>query len=249
MHRFSVVTIFPELIAAFAAIGIVRKACGAGLAEIVAVNPRDFSEDARGTVDDAPYGGGPGMVMMVNPLRLAIADARRAAGGGGHVIYLSPQGRRLDQRGVVELSRHPHLVLLAGRYEGVDERIVERDVDEEWSLGDFVLSGGEIAAMAVIDSIVRLLPGALGDAGSAAADSFSTGLLDHPHYTRPEVIDGQRVPAVLLSGNHREIERWRREAALARTADRRPDLLAVAELDEADRRFLAGWQPDPVGNT
>lgn len=243
MHRFSVVTLFPELLAAFGAAGMVRKACAAGLAEIQAFNPRDFSDDARGTVDDAPYGGGPGMVMMVKPLRRAIQAARQGV-RGSHVIYLSPQGRRLTQAGVAELAAQPHLVLVAGRYEGVDERVVERDVDAEWSLGDFVLSGGEIAAMAVIDAIVRLLPGVLGDARSAAADSFSAGLLDYPHYTRPESIDGQPVPPVLLSGNHARIAAWRRQAALLRTARRRPDLLAAAPLDEDDRRFLAGLEPD-----
>lgn len=239
MHRFSVISIFPELIAAFCRAGIVRKVCEAGLAAIDVVNPRDFSDDARGTIDDAPYGGGPGMVMLFRPLRRSIEAAKRAHPHGSHVIYLSPQGQRLTQEALKRLARHEHLILLAGRYEGIDERLIGADVDSEWSLGDYVLSGGEIPAMALIDGIVRLLPGALGDARSALQDSFSCGLLDHPHYTRPETIADMAVPPVLLSGNHAAIETWRRKAALGRTWCRRPDLLDSASLSPEDRALLA----------
>jgi tRNA (guanine37-N1)-methyltransferase len=238
MHRFTVITLFPEVIAAFGQCGIVRRACEAGIARISTINPRTFSTDARGTVDDSPYGGGPGMVMLARPLRGALAAARANHGPDARVIYLSPQGRPFTQTVAEELTAAPELVLLAGRYEGVDERVVQRDVDEELSMGDFVLSGGEIAAMAVIDAVIRLLPGALGDAGSAAADSFSSGLLDYPHYTRPEDLDGERVPAVLLSGDHAAIAAWRRKQALGRTWLRRPDLLRAASLEARDRALL-----------
>lgn len=240
MQRFTVVTLFPELIGAFAAVGIVRRAVEQGIVRIDCVNPRDHAVDRRGTVDDAPYGGGPGMVMMVGPLRRAIAAAR--ADADAHVACLSPQGRRFDQRAAAALAGHRHLVLVAGRYEGIDERVVERDVDSEWSVGDVVVSGGEVPAMLVMDAVTRLLPGALGDARSAAADSFSDGLLDHPHYTRPEHVDGQAVPAVLLSGDHAAIARWRRMQQLGRTWERRPDLLAAAALSEEDAALLAAWR-------
>lgn len=239
MRRFTVITLFPEMIASFGQYGIVRRAGEAGIARIDTVNPRAFSADARGTVDDAPYGGGPGMVMLARPLRAAIAAARAPLDPAARVIYLSPQGRRFTQAIAEALAAGPDLVLLAGRYEGIDERVVARDVDEEISLGDFVLSGGEIAAMALVDAVVRLLPGALGDAGSAAADSFTSGLLDHPHYTRPEDLDGERVPPVLLSGDHAAIAAWRRKQALGRTWLRRPDLLRDQRLDTRDRKLLA----------
>lgn len=241
MHRFTVVTLFPELLAAFAATGIVRRAVESGLVRIACVNPRDFADDRRGTVDDAPYGGGPGMVMMVEPLRRAIAAARGSC-SGTHVACLSPQGRRFDQAAVAELAAHGHLVLVAGRYEGIDERLMERDVDSEWSVGDFVVSGGEVPAMLLVDAITRTLPGALGHARSASEDSFSDGLLDHPHYTRPERVGDQAVPAVLLSGDHAAIARWRRRQQLGRTLQRRPDLLAAAALDQDDLALLRDWQ-------
>ena len=230
MQRFSVITLFPELIHEFTRIGMVRKACALGLADITTLNPRDYADDARRTVDDAPYGGGPGMVMQVRPLRLAIAAAR-AAGTDAHVIYLSPQGRRLTQRDVEALLTYHHLVLVAGRYEGVDERIIERDIDAEWSIGDYVLSGGELPAMVLIEAMTRLIPGVLGDAESAQMDSFSQHLLDYPHYTRPECIDDQPVPSVLLSGDHAAIAAWRLREAVRRTGERRPDLLREAAQD------------------
>ncbi len=236
--RIQVVTLFPEMVEALRLGGVTARAMERGLLELRCWNPRDFAEDRHRTVDDRPYGGGPGMVMRVEPLRSTICAAKAAAGEGAKVAYLSPQGRRLDQAGLRELAARPGLVLVAGRYEGVDERLVEEIVDEEWSIGDYVLSGGELAAMVIIDGIARLLPGALGHEGSAEADSFSEGLLDHPHYTRPEVIDGRAVPEVLLSGDHAAIARWRRKQSLGRTWARRPDLLAGRELSEEDRRLL-----------
>jgi tRNA (guanine37-N1)-methyltransferase len=237
-RRFTVITLFPEMIAAFAGAGIVRRACERQIVAIDTLNPRVFAEDTRATVDDTPYGGGPGMVMTVAPLRKAIRSIRGESERPVHVVYLSPQGRTLSEAALPELAQHQHIVLLAGRYEGIDERLIERDVDSEWSLGDFVMSGGEIAAMAVIDALTRRLPGALGDERSAMQDSFGEGLLDHPHYTRPELIDGQAVPAVLLSGNHAEIDRWRRREALGRTWLRRPELLSDKALSVADQKLL-----------
>jgi tRNA (guanine37-N1)-methyltransferase len=235
--RIAVVTLFPEMLEAVTRQGITGRAVDRGLLEVSAFDPRVHTQDVHRTVDDSPYGGGPGMVMKVAPVRAAIAEARDAL-PGARVAYASPQGRRLDQEGVRELAARESLILLAGRYEGIDERVIECDVDEEWSIGDYVLSGGELAAMVIIDAVTRLLPGALGDEGSAEADSFATGLLDHPHYTRPEEIDGQRVPEVLLSGHHERIRLWRLEQALARTRDRRPDLLDALELDAEQRRLL-----------
>jgi tRNA (guanine37-N1)-methyltransferase len=200
-------------------------------------NPRDFADDAHRTVDDRPYGGGPGMVMMVEPLRRAI-DAARKAAPGAPVAYLSPQGRRLDQQVAAELAQRGSMILLAGRYEGVDERLIQSDVDEEWSIGDYVLSGGELPAMVLMDTVVRLLPGVLGHADSAEQDSFVDGLLDFPHYTRPEEIGGQRVPAVLLSGDHEQIRRWRLKQALGRTWLRRPDLLEGRALSDEEKVLL-----------
>ena len=237
MFRVAVVTLFPEMFQAITGQGITGRAVERGLLAIGAFDPRAHTGDVHRTVDDAPYGGGPGMVMKVAPVRAAIAEAR-AALPGARVVYTSPQGRRLDQAGVRELAGRESLILLAGRYEGVDERVIERDVDEEWSIGDYVLSGGELAAMVIIDAVTRLQPGALGHDGSAEADSFATGLLDHPHYTRPEEIDGQRVPEVLLSGHHERIRRWRLLQALARTRARRPELLEALELDAEQRRLL-----------
>lgn len=232
------VTLFPELIHAFVAYGIPARAIRHGLVDVGVWNPRDFTQDRHRTVDDRPYGGGPGMLMKVQPLRDAIRAARQADALSPRVIYLSPQGRRLDQSGVEELIRAPRLLLIAGRYEGVDERLIETEVDEEWSIGDFVLSGGEAAAMVMMDAVIRLLPGALGDAASAQQDSFSDGLLDCPHYTRPEALDGQRVPEVLLSGDHQAIARWRLKQSLGRTWLRRPDLLAGRCLSEEQQKLL-----------
>lgn len=238
--RVGVVTIFPQMLEAVTGYGITGRAVEAGLLTVRAFDPRIHARDRHRTVDDKPYGGGPGMVMQVEPVRAAIREARAALPEAA-VIHLSPQGRPLDQATVAGLAEREALILLAGRYEGIDERIVERDVDEEFSVGDYVLSGGELAAMVVIDAVCRLLPGALGDEGSAAADSFVDGLLDHPHYTRPEEIDGQRVPAVLRSGDHEAIRRWRRMQALGRTFERRPDLLAERQLDDEARRLLDAY--------
>jgi tRNA (guanine37-N1)-methyltransferase len=226
---FDIVTLFPEMFAAITASGITRRALEKGLYGLACWNPRDFTSNNYRTVDDRPYGGGPGMVMLVEPLEMAINAAKASRveqGGGSRVIYLSPQGRPLTHGRVLELAQEEHLILLCGRYEGVDERLIERCVDEEISLGDFVLSGGEIAAMALVDAVVRQLPGALHDADSAEQESFVHGLLDCPHYTRPEVYQGMRVPDVLMSGHHEVIRRWRLKQSLMRTRARRPDLLA-----------------------
>ena len=242
--RVAVVSIFPQLVNAVAEYGVVGRAVDAGLLEIEYRNPRDYARDAHRTVDDRPYGGGPGMVMKYEPLAAAIGDARRVVPHGSPVVYLSPQGRPFDQATARRYASLPGLLLLAGRYEGIDERLLEQEVDEELSLGDFVLSGGEIAAMAVIDAVARLLPGVLGDEASAEQDSFVNGLLDHPHYTRPEVIEGRRVPEVLLSGDHARIARWRTMQALGRSALRRPDLLAKVQLTEEQKRLLQEFLSD-----
>ena len=234
--RFDVVTLLPEMFEA-ARLGVTGRAFERGQAQLRLWNPRDYTHDVHRTVDDRPYGGGPGMVMKVEPLRAAILDAKRAA-PGSRVAYLSPQGRRFDQQAAAELAGRDGLILVAGRYEGVDERIIARHVDEEWSIGDYVLSGGELAAMVVMDAVIRLLPGVLGHEDSAAQDSYMAGLLDCPHYTRPEEIDGLRVPGVLLSGNHEQIRRWRLKEALGRTWERRPDLLAHRELTGEERKLL-----------
>ncbi|MFO1350202.1 MAG: tRNA (guanosine(37)-N1)-methyltransferase TrmD [Gammaproteobacteria bacterium] len=236
--RIDVITLFPEIIAGALAHGIPARALDRRLLTLHTWNPRDATHDPHRTVDDRPYGGGPGMVMKVQPLCDILARARAVAGGRGHVIYLSPQGRLLNQAGVRELAARPHLILIAGRYEGVDERFVAAAVDEEWSIGDYVLSGGEFAALVMIDAIVRLLPGALGDAESAAQDSFMAGLLDCPHYTRPEISNGVSVPEVLLSGDHDAIRRWRLQQSLGRTWLRRPDLLAQRSLNHEEQRLL-----------
>ncbi|MEF3193794.1 MAG: tRNA (guanosine(37)-N1)-methyltransferase TrmD [Halothiobacillaceae bacterium] len=236
--RIEVVTLFPELVRVIGEYGIPRRALEAGLVSLGLWNPRDYTHDRHRTVDDRPFGGGPGMLMKVAPLRDAIHAARTAAPQGSPVIALTPQGRRMDQAEVNRLARLPGMVLVCGRYEGMDERVLEMDVDEELSLGDFVLSGGEPAAMALIDAVIRQLPGALGHAESAVQDSFMAGLLDCPHYTRPEVVEGRGVPKVLLSGHHKEIERWRLKQALERTWRRRPELLAVRRMTEDERRLL-----------
>ena len=240
MH-IEVVTLFPESVTALLQFGVTGRAVERSLLRVGTSNPRDYATDRHKTVDDRPYGGGPGMVMKVETLRAAIRAAKSRTSDGAKVIYLSPQGRRLDQAGVQELSRHPALVLVAGRYEGIDERLIETEVDEEWSIGDYVLSGGELPALVMIDALARLIPGALNDEESAAQDSFMNGLLDCPHYTRPEEIDGRRVPEVLLSGDHAAIRRWRMQQMLGRTWQRRPDLLQALALDEEQEKLLADF--------
>jgi tRNA (guanine37-N1)-methyltransferase len=240
--RFDVVTLFPEMFVAVAGSGITGRALETGLWQLTTWNPRDFTTDNYRTVDDRPYGGGPGMVMLAEPLERTL-DAAKAA-GGGRVIYLSPQGKRLDHRRVMELVREQALTLLCGRYEGVDERLLKRRVDEEISIGDFVLSGGELAAMALMDAVVRQLPGAVGDSSSVVEESFADGLLDCPQYTRPELYRGERVPEVLLSGHHENIRRWRLKQALGRTWVRRPDLLAVRKLNDEESRLLDEFQQE-----
>ncbi|MCL1056943.1 tRNA (guanosine(37)-N1)-methyltransferase TrmD [Shewanella gelidimarina] len=234
-----VVTLFPEMFRAVTDFGVTGRAVSKGLLEMQMWNPRDFTHDKHNTVDDRPYGGGPGMLMMVQPLRDAIHAAKAAAGKEAKVIYLSPQGRKLTQQGVEELAKSSSLILVCGRYEGVDERIIQTEVDEEWSIGDYVLSGGEIPAMTLIDSVSRLVPGVLGKKASAEQDSFSDGLLDCPHYTRPESMDGLDVPAVLLSGNHEHIRRWRLQQSLSRTLLRRPELLENLALTGEQKQLLA----------
>ncbi|QKT04720.1 tRNA (guanosine(37)-N1)-methyltransferase TrmD [Ectothiorhodospiraceae bacterium 2226] len=236
--RIEVVTLFPGMFDALEQYGVVGRALRSRRLQLATWNPREDARDRHRTVDDRPYGGGPGMVMRVEPLRTTIGKARAAAGSGTRVLYMSPQGRRLDQAGAAELAQREALVLVCGRYEGVDERLIEQVVDEEWSIGDYVLSGGELAAMVLVDAVARLLPGVLGDSESAEADSFVQGLLDHPHYTRPECVDGREVPPVLLGGDHAAIRRWRLKQALGRTWLRRPDLLDGRELDEEQQTLL-----------
>jgi tRNA (guanine37-N1)-methyltransferase len=242
MLQFDVVTLFPAMFDAVTELGVTGRARERGLYQFVAWNPRDFTTNVHRTVDDRPYGGGPGMVMMAEPLDKALAAARQRQMSAGverpRVVHLTPQGRLLDHALVAELAHEQGLVLLAGRYEGVDERLIERQVIEEISIGDYVLSGGELAAMVLMDSVVRQLPGALGDAESASQDSFVDGLLDHPHYTRPEVYGDAMVPAVLLSGNHAVITRWRLKQSLGRTWQRRPDLLERRVLTAEERELL-----------
>jgi len=244
--QLDVITLFPEMFDAVSRHGITRRALEDGRFALRAWNPRDFTTDSYKTIDDRPYGGGPGMVMMAEPLDAAIEAARSRQKEAGiaatKVIYLSPQGETLTDAMVRELAAEPGLVLVAGRYEGVDERLVRAKVDREISIGDYVTSGGELPAMVVIDAIVRLLPGVLNDAESEKQDSFSEGLLDWPHYTRPEEWQGEKVPDVLLSGNHAAIARWRRKQALGRTMQRRPDLMAGAELSKEDARLLEEYR-------
>jgi tRNA (guanine37-N1)-methyltransferase len=239
---FGVISLFPEMFGAITEQGVTGRAIKKGLVELHKWNPRDFAYDKHSTVDDRPYGGGPGMLMMVQPLTDAIHAAKEAAGEGAKVIYLSPQGRKLDQQGVKQLAENDKLILVAGRYEGIDERVIESEIDEEWSVGDFVLSGGELPAMTLIDAVARFVPGVLGHEQSAQQDSFNDGLLDCPHYTRPEVLNGQQVPEVLLSGNHEKIRQWRMQQSLIRTAKRRPDLLQSLALTEEQQKMLAEWQ-------
>lgn len=236
MIRFDAITLFPEMFAAVSASGITRRALETGLWQLQTWNPRDFTTDNYRTIDDRPYGGGPGMVMLAEPLEKALIAARTA--GGGRVIYLSPQGARLDHAMVMRLAGEPALTLLCGRYEGIDERLIAKCVDEELSAGDYVLSGGELAAMVLIDAVVRQLPGALGEAQSALQESFADGLLDCPQYTRPQEWRGSEVPEVLLSGHRELIRRWRLREALGRTWKRRPDLIAQRDLTDEEKILL-----------
>jgi tRNA (guanine37-N1)-methyltransferase len=236
-----VISLFPEMFRAITEHGVTGRAVKSGLLQIECWNPRDFTHDKHRTVDDRPYGGGPGMLMMVQPLRDAIHAAKQAAGDGAKVIYLSPQGRKLTQAGVTELATNQTLILVAGRYEGIDERVIQTEVDEEWSIGDYVLSGGELPAMTLIDAVSRLVPGVLGDQASAEQDSFTDGLLDHPHYTRPELLDGLVVPEALTSGNHEVIRRWRLKQSLGRTWQRRPELINNLALTDEQESLLAEY--------
>jgi tRNA (guanine37-N1)-methyltransferase len=251
MLQFDVVTLFPPMFDAVTELGVTGRARERGLYQFVAWNPRDFAVNAHRTVDDRPYGGGPGMVMMAEPLEKALQAARQRQQSAGverpRMLHLTPQGRLLDHALVAELARESGLVLLAGRYEGVDERLIEQQRVEEVSIGDYVLSGGELAAMVLMDSVVRQLPGALGDAESASQDSFVQGLLDCPHYTRPEVYRGAAVPAVLLSGNHAAIARWRLKQSLGRTWQRRPDLLERRILSTEERVLLDEYRRELQG--
>lgn len=237
MLRAGVITLFPDMLRVLAEYGVVGRAVRNGVLQVLTFNPRDFSEDVHRSVDDRPYGGGPGMVMRVEPLRRALVAARECL-PGARVIYLSPQGSRVGQAEIARLAEMGQCILVAGRYEGVDERLLDAEVDEEWSIGDYVLSGGELPALVLIDAAARLLPGTLGNSASAEAESFAAGLLDFPHYTRPEEIDGMRVPDVLLGGNHEQIRRWRLKQALGRTWLRRPDLLAGRKLDREQQQLL-----------
>ena len=236
-----VISLFPEMFRAITDYGVTGRASRQGLLQIACWTPRDFAHDKHRTVDDRPYGGGPGMLMMVQPLRDAIHAAKQAAGDGAKVIYLSPQGRKLTQAGVTELATNQTLILVAGRYEGIDERVIQTEVDEEWSIGDYVLSGGELPAMTLIDAVSRLVPGVLGDQASAEQDSFTDGLLDHPHYTRPELLDGLAVPEALTSGNHEVIRRWRLKQSLGRTWQRRPELINNLALTDEQESLLAEY--------
>lgn len=247
--RFDVVTLFPEMLQAISASGVTSRAIEQGLFQLHHWNPRDYTHDRHRTVDDRPYGGGPGMVMIVEPLQAAIHHAREAFSehsSSSLTVCLSPQGRALTQGVVEELSSYSQLILVAGRYEGIDERLLDLEVDQEISLGDYILSGGELGAMVLIDSISRLIPGVLGHHESAQQDSFSDVLLDCPHYTRPVEYQGLKVPEILRSGDHVKIKAWRREQALGRTHDRRPDLLSRADIDEKDQRLLDHYQKEKL---
>lgn len=240
--RFDVITLFPELVTSVAQSGVTGRAVTRGIMTLNCINPRDYATDVHKTVDDRPYGGGPGMVMRSDCLLQAITDAKQL--NSGKVLYLSPQGQVLTQTLAKELAQSSGLILLCGRYEGIDERVIELTVDMECSIGDYVLSGGELGAMVVIDAITRLLPNALGHTESAEQDSFSDGLLDCPHYTRPEVVQGLSIPEVLKSGNHAAIARWRRKQSLGRTWQRRPDLLKQKTLSQADEDLLEEYQQE-----
>lgn len=247
--RIGAVTIFPEMFRAITDYGITSRAVSEGLLQLETVNPRTFTTDRHRTVDDRPYGGGPGMVMKPEPLEAALDSAVEAVGGSARVIYLSPQGRLLDQSLVEALAQEPALVLLSGRYEGVDERVIEARVDDEISIGDYVLSGGELASMVLVDAVVRQIPGVLGHSQSAAEDSFADGLLDCPHYTRPERFNDCPVPEVLLQGDHERIRRWRLKESLERTLARRPDLLEGKALSKEEQELLAEIREEQSGVT
>jgi len=236
--RIDVITLFPESLEGLAGLGVTGRAIREGRVVLKTWNPRDFATDRHRTVDDRPYGGGPGMVMAVEPLGSTIAAVKNEHTNGTLVSLLSPQGRKLDQAGVNELAGRQGLILVCGRYEGIDERLIESEIDEQWSIGDYVISGGELAAAVVIDAVTRLIPGVLGHEQSAVEDSFVDGLLDHPHYTRPEVAGGKAVPEVLLSGDHEAIRRWRRKQALGRTWQLRPDLLEGRQMDREAELLL-----------
>ncbi|QIM61942.1 tRNA (guanosine(37)-N1)-methyltransferase TrmD [Pasteurellaceae bacterium Orientalotternb1] len=236
-----IISLFPEMFKAITEYGVTGRAVKHDLLQVECWNPRDFTFDKHKTVDDRPYGGGPGMLMMVQPLRDAIRAAKQTACADGSkvkVIYLSPQGRKLDQTGVQELAENQKLILVCGRYEGIDERLIQTEIDEEWSIGDYVLTGGELPAMTLIDAVARFIPGVLGKQASALEDSFVEGLLDCPHYTRPEVLDGMPVPDVLMSGHHEQIRKWRLEQSLKRTWERRPELLDSLALTDEQRVLL-----------
>ena len=239
--RFDVITLFPDMVTAVMNYGVIGRAAEQGLVELVTWNPRDYATDRHRTVDDRPYGGGPGMVMQVEPVRAAI-QAARAAGGPALVVYLTPDGQKLDGAGVTALAGRGRVILLCGRYEGIDQRLIELEVDQEMSIGDYVVSGGELPAMVVMDAVARLLPGVLGHADSAAQDAFAEGLLDCPHYTRPEVVAGQGVPEVLLSGDHQAVARWRHREALGRTWRKRPDLLEQRGLSHEEQTLLEDYR-------
>ncbi len=239
---FGVVSLFPDMFAPFTQQGVIGRAVKSGTLSVDTFNPRDFTHDRHRTVDDRPYGGGPGMLMMVKPLTDAIQAAKKVGGENSKVIYLSPQGKPLDQAGAQRLANIDRTILICGRYEGIDERVIERHVDEEISIGDYVLSGGELPAMVLMDAVARLVPGVLGHKASAVEDSFTDGLLDCPHYTRPEILDGQKVPEVLLSGDHEKIRQWRLMQSLGRTLQRLPDLLNHLALTEEQQRLLDHYQ-------
>ena len=236
--KFDIVTIFPRMVQAGLAEGVVSRGIERGLLDVQVYDLRDYTTDRHRTVDDEPYGGGPGMVMKPEPLARAVADIQARRGVADTVVLLSPTGRTFTQAEARRMSQLRHLVLLCGRYEGMDDRVRTGVATEELSIGDYVLSGGEVAALVVVDAISRLVPGVVGDEQSVAEDSFTRGLLDYPHYTRPAEFDGQRVPDVLLSGHHADVRRWRKKAALARTLERRPDLIDTAALDDEERALL-----------
>ncbi len=238
IKQFTVITLFPEFISDYMKIGVVGSAVDKGIIKLNLIDLREFSTDRNGRVDDSSYGGGPGMVFSVEPVRAAIKKAKTDSNMHSHVMYMSPQGGRFDQSAVKDLRDLDHIIILAGRYEGIDQRLIDQDVDSEWSIGDYVLSGGELPSLVVIDAIARTMPGVLGSDESAKNDSFADGLLDFSHYTRPAVIDDERVPEILISGNHGAIARWRRKNALGRTYVGRPDLLSDKFLSHDDRELL-----------
>ncbi len=247
MKQAGIITLFPDMFSALTEYGVTGRACRGGQVSVECWNPRDFTTDRHRTVDDRPFGGGAGMLMKTDPLRAAIRHARERMAAETPVIYLSPQGRTLDHEGVGELARRDSLILLCGRYQGMDERVLSADVDEEWSIGDYVLSGGELAAMVLLDAVMRQQPGVLGHEDSVTQDSFATGLLHCPQYTRPRVIDGQGVPDVLLGGDHEQIRRWQLKQSLGRTWQRRPELLSARELTEEEQELLNEFISEHAG--